>query len=123
MNRNHIATFLVATVINVTALLAIELLVPASMPPVNYIFVGALAIATMIMYVVMQHAHKTQSGLFISFFMLSVLVKMTVTLSLLFGYLYFNPEEKLPVAISFLCTYFLFTGIEVVLLYRQLQQK
>lgn len=123
MNRNHIATFLVATVVNITALLAIELLVPTSMPPINYIFVGALAIATMAMYVVMQHAHKTQSGLFVSFFMLSVLVKMTVTLSLLFGYLYFHPEEKLSVAISFLCTYFLFTGIEVVLLYRQLQQK
>lgn len=122
MNRKDLIIFLAATVINVSVILAIELLFRATMPPVNYIFVGALAIATMLMFVVMQNSHKTKSGLFVSFFMLSVLVKMTVTLSLLFGYLYFFPEDKLPVAISFLCTYFLFTGIEVILLYRQLQQ-
>ena len=122
MNRKDLIIFLAATVINISVILAIELLFPVLMPPVNYIFVGTLAIATMVMFVVMQNAHTSKSGLFVSFFMLSVLVKMTVTLSLLFGYLYFHPEDKLPVAISFLCTYFLFTGIEVILLYRQLQR-
>lgn len=123
MSRKDLLIFLSAVALNIAALLAFEFLLPVAMPPVNYIFVGALAIATMIMYVVMQHAHKSQSGLFVSFFMLSVLVKMMVTLSLLFGYLYFYPEEKLAVAISFVCTYFLFTGIEVALLYGKLQQK
>ncbi len=117
--RKDLTVFFAATAINILALL----LFPAVMPVINYIFAVALAAATMIMYVVMQRAHRQQSGMFVSYFMLSVLVKMTVTLSLLFGYVYFNPDDKLPVAISFICTYFLFTGIEVAMLYRQFQQK
>lgn len=92
-------------------------------PLISYLFTFGFAILTTLLHLWLVKTHNTNPDMFVSYYMAGVFIKMMFTLVPLFGYLYFYPEDKAPVALSFLVTYFGYTGFETVLTYRYIRKK
>jgi len=87
-------------------------------PIISYIFLGLFAVITFLIHQWLIAANQKSPQQFVTFFMGSITLKLFFTVTLLFVYLYLNREERVPVALSFMSTYLLFTVIEVVSLYK-----
>jgi hypothetical protein len=87
-------------------------------PIISYIFLGLFAVITFLIHQWLIAANQKSPRQFVTFFMGSITLKLFFTVTLLFVYLYLNREERVPVALSFMSTYLLFTVIEVVSLYK-----
>lgn len=92
-------------------------------PLICHLFTWGFAAATTLMHLWLVRSHESDSTMFVSYFMGTVLVKMMITFIPLFLYLHFFPEHKAPVSLSFLITYFVFTGIETYLIYKKIRHK
>lgn len=92
-------------------------------PLICYLFTWGFAILSVLLHLWLTKTHDSDPDMFVSYYMAAVFIKMMFTLVPLFGYLYFYPENKAPVALSFLVVYFGFTGFETVLMYRYLRKK
>lgn len=91
-------------------------------PLICHLYTWGFAAATTAMHVWLVRTHKSDATMFVSYFMGTILAKMMITFTPLFLYLHFFPEHKAPVALSFLVTYFVFTGIETYLIYKKIRQ-
>jgi hypothetical protein len=92
-------------------------------PLVSYIFLGLFAVITYLIHQWLVAANQKSPQQFVTFFMGSITLKLFFTVTLLFVYLYLNREQRVPVALSFMSTYLLFTVIEVVSLYKLMVPK
>lgn len=92
-------------------------------PLISYLFTWGFALLTTLLHGWLTKTHASDPDMFVSYFMAAVFIKMMFTLVPLFAYLYFYPEEKAPVALSFLVTYFGYTSFETVLIYRKIRKK
>lgn len=115
---------LIWTAINALTLFGFNHLLPnVQIPLVSYIFLGLFAIITFLIHQWLVAANQKSPQQFVTFFMGSITLKLFFTVTLLFVYLYLNREQRVPVALSFMSTYLLFTVIEVVSLYKLMVPK
>lgn len=91
-------------------------------PLICYLFTWGFALLTALLHQWLIRTHNSNRDMFVSYFMAGVFIKMMLTLVPLFGYLYFHPEDKVPVALSFLVVYFGFTGFETVRIYNYIRK-
>lgn len=115
---------LIWTAVNGLALFGLNyFLTNAHIPLISYIFLGLFAIITFLIHQWLIAANQKSPQQFVTFFMGSITLKLFFTVTLLFVYLYLNREQRVPVALSFMTTYLLFTVIEVVSLYKLMVSK
>lgn len=105
--------------VNAIILFGLDYYLPnVQIPMVSYIFLGLFTIITFLIHQWLVAANQKSPQQFVTFFMGSITLKLFFTVTLLFIYLYLNRAERVPVALSFMSTYLLFTVIEVVSLYK-----
>ncbi len=110
---------LICAIINALVLFAIgEWSANIEIPFVNYLFLLLFAAITFLIHQWLIAANRKSPRQFVTFFMGSITLKLFLTVTLLFVYIYLNRDERIPVALSFMGTYLLFTVIEVVSLYK-----
>jgi hypothetical protein len=110
---------LICTIINGFVLFGLDYWsADVQIPIINYIFVFLFALTTFLIHQWLMAANRKSPRQFVTFFMGSITLKLFFTITLLFIYIYLNRDERIPVALSFMSTYLLFTVIEVVSLYK-----
>lgn len=110
---------LIWAVVNAMVLFGLDYYIAnVQIPIVSYLFLGLFAIITFLIHQWLIAANQKSPQQFVTFFMGSITLKLFLTVTVLFVYLYLNREERIPVALSFMSTYLLFTVIEVVSLYK-----
>jgi len=87
-------------------------------PIICYVFVALFSLITFLIHQWLISANRKSPRQFVTFFMGSITLKLFFTVTLLFIYIFLNREERVPVALSFMGTYLLFTVLEVVSLYK-----
>jgi hypothetical protein len=112
------------TALNALVLYGFNYFLPnVPIPLVSYLFLGLFALITLLIHRWLVAANNKSPQQFVTFFMGSITLKLFFTVTLLFVYLYLNREQRVPVALSFMSTYLLFTVIEVVSLYKLMVPK
>jgi hypothetical protein len=88
-------------------------------PVVLYIATVAFAVMTFLLYKNILQANEKSPRRFVTAFMASITVKLLVTASFLGIYIYFNKDQKVPVALGMMVVYV----VNLIVLVRNLTSK
>jgi hypothetical protein len=83
------------------------------------IFAGSVTVV----HLLLLNSKKGEGSAFIRAFMLSTTLKFFFYLAVLIGFLLYSKESKQALALHFLFYYFVFNGLEMIMLYRDMRRK
>ena len=100
---------------------ALRLLIPASwLTPVYSLYVPFFYLCGLFSRMLILRATRNNHAAFTSAFVSANMIRFMLYLFILIGWALRFPQQAVPFAIGFLVFYFLFTGFEVIMLYRYL---
>lgn len=122
--RKYFFPLLLFSIVIAALVVAFQLIFPQyASPALPYILLFFFIITFLSLYLVLQGNRKKKAGAFMSGYMFSRLIKFTSCLLFLFLYIYLSENDSIPFAIAFIIIYFAYSGFEIFLLRKGVEEE